>query len=71
MSLELVILIGALVVTWLVFQWLIKVVKTSIGTAIAIAVVVLILQLAFGIGPQQLWEQIINLPQTLTNIFQN
>jgi hypothetical protein len=71
MSLELIILIGALVVTWLVFQWLIKVVKASVGTAVAIAIVVLILQLAFGIGPQQLWEQITGLPETLVKIFQN
>jgi hypothetical protein len=40
-------------------------VKASIGTAILIAAVVLILQLFFGIGPQDLWQQITQLPQTI------
>lgn len=66
---ELIILIASLLVSWLVFTWLVKVLKASIGTAISIAIVVLILQLAFGIGPQELWQQIINLPQTIQQLF--
>jgi predicted PurR-regulated permease PerM len=66
---ELIILIASLLVSWLVFTWLVKVLKASIGTAISIAIVVLILQLAFGIGPQELWQQIINLPQTIQQFF--
>ena len=63
MSLNLIIWIGALIVTFLVFTWLIKIVKATISTAISIAIIVLILQLLFGIGPEQLWQQIVELPQ--------
>ena len=65
MSLELIVLLAALIVSWLVFNWAIKVLKASIGTAVAIAAIVLVLQLAFGIGPNQLWDYTIHLPQTL------
>jgi glycerol-3-phosphate acyltransferase PlsY len=71
MSIEIIIVIAALIISWLVFTWLVKVLKASIGTAIAIAIIVLILQLAFGIGPQQLWQQIVNLPQTIQQLLSN
>lgn len=55
---NLILLIAAIVVTFLVFTWLVKVVKATIGTAIAIALLVLVLQLFFGIGPAQIWQQV-------------
>lgn len=69
MPIELVIIIAAMVVSWLVFTWLIKVVKASVNTAFAIAIILLILQLLFGIGPQEIWQQITELPQTIQDIF--
>ena len=71
MPTELIILIASILVAWLVFTWMVKVIKASVKTAIAIAIVVLILQLLFGIDPQQLGQQIIDLPQTLWEIFTN
>ena len=68
MPLELIILISAIVVSWLVFTALIKIVKTTATTAIAIAGIILILQLVFGIGYQDLWEQIAKIPQLVWNI---
>lgn len=68
MPTDLIILLAALIVSWLVFTALIKVVKTTVSTAIAIAAIVLVLQLVFGINPQDLWQQIITLPQTLQQI---
>ncbi len=65
MPIDLLILIAALIVSWLIFTALIKVVKTTVSTAIAIAAIVLVLQLAFGVNPQDLWQQITQLPQTL------
>ena len=65
MPLELIIFLAALVVAWLIFTWLLKVAKASISTALAIAVIVLMLQLIFGIGPQELWQQVTQLPQVL------
>lgn len=54
---NIILLVAAIVVTFLVFTWLVKVVKATIGTAIAIALLILALQLFFGIGPLQVWQQ--------------
>jgi hypothetical protein len=67
MPVELIILIAAIVVSWLVFTALIKIVKTTATTAIAIAGIILVLQLVFGIGYQDLWQQITQLPQIVWN----
>lgn len=69
MPIELIVLIAAVVVSWLVFTALMKLVKTTVSTAIAIAAIVLILQLFFGIGPDRLFEQIVQLPQMLWSLF--
>ena len=65
MPIELIVLIAALMVTFLVFTWLIKVVKATIQTALTIALLVLILQIVFGIGPSQVWQKITELPQLI------
>jgi hypothetical protein len=52
------IVIASLLVAFFVFAWMLKVVKATIGTALAIAAVVLGLQLFFGVGPQELWLQV-------------
>ena len=69
MSVEIIILIAVMLISWLVFTWLIKVLKASISTALAIAIIVLILQLVFGIGFQEVWQQIVQLPDTLWGFF--
>jgi hypothetical protein len=55
---EIVGLIGAIVVTVLVFTWLIKVVKATLKTALLVAGILLALQLIFGIGPVTIWQTI-------------
>lgn len=60
-----ILLIAALVVSILVFMWLLRVVKATITTAITIAIVVLLLQLVFGIGPGQVWQQVEQIPRAL------
>lgn len=57
---EIVIVIGALVISFLVFTLLIRVVRATLRTAIIVALVLLALQLLFGIGPAAIWEQIQN-----------
>lgn len=57
---ELAILIGALLVSFLIFTLLLKVVRATVKTAITVALVLLVLQLLFGIGPITIWEQIQN-----------
>jgi hypothetical protein len=56
-----VIVLAALIVTFLVFAWLLKVVKATLGAALAIAAVVLAVQLFFGVGPAELWSQVVQL----------
>ncbi|MGK7946341.1 MAG: hypothetical protein AB4058_17920 [Microcystaceae cyanobacterium] len=64
---QIIILVAALAITWLVFTGLLKIIKTSVGTAFKIAVIVLALQVAFGISPYELWQEIITLPQRIQN----
>ncbi len=62
---NMILLIAAILVTFLVFTWLVKVVKATLSTAIAIALLILILQLFFGIGPAQVGRQVAQLFQTI------
>ncbi|MEM9923368.1 MAG: hypothetical protein AAF915_06375 [Cyanobacteria bacterium P01_D01_bin.50] len=68
MPTELIILIAALIVAWIVFRALLGILKTAISTAIAVFVIVVILSL-FGITPEDLIREITNLPQTLMRLF--
>ncbi|NJL22651.1 MAG: hypothetical protein HC895_20460 [Leptolyngbyaceae cyanobacterium SM1_3_5] len=63
---ELVLLLGAIVITAIVFSFLVKVVRAAIGTAIMIAAIVLILQI-LGIGTGDLWQAVNGLWQSLRN----
>jgi hypothetical protein len=63
-----ILLVAAIAISILVFTWLIKVVKATIGTAILVAAIVLILQLVFGIGPDQILQQISQLFQGLWHL---
>ncbi|MGB7443692.1 MAG: hypothetical protein WA919_21730 [Coleofasciculaceae cyanobacterium] len=67
MPVEVVVIIAAVILSFLLFRWLIKVVKATVPKAIAIAVIFLVLQLMFGIGPSELWQQ---LNQIVQNVFQ-
>lgn len=67
---QIVLLIGAVIVAWLVFSWLINIVKVSIKTAVSIALIVLVLQFAFGISPEKLWQEVMNLPKMGQQLFQ-
>jgi hypothetical protein len=62
---NLILLIAAIVVSLLVFGFLVRVAKAAIGTAITIAIVVLVLQIAFGISPNQLWQEVTQLWENL------
>jgi len=66
---ELIMIIAAVIVSWLVFSWLTKVVQASIATAIILTIIVLLLQLLFGIDPSELWREITQLPQTIWQLF--
>lgn len=58
----------ALIVAWIVFTILVKIVKTTVSSAMTIAAIVVLLQISYGITPQDIWNQIVNLPQSLSQI---
>lgn len=68
MPTEIIILIAALVVAWIVFRAVLGVLKTAMSTAVAVFVIVVILSF-FGITPEDLIREITNLPQTLMRLF--
>ena len=55
---------------WLVFQALLKVVKTTFSTAIAVFIIVIFLGI-FGIGSEDLLQELTKLPETLMHLFTN
>jgi hypothetical protein len=58
----------ALIVGWIVFTILVKIIKTTVSTAMTVAAIIVLLQISYGITPQDIWNQIINLPQTFSQI---
>lgn len=62
---ELIIAIAALFLSVLIFFWLLKIVKTTIQTAIFVAIIVLLLQVFFGIGPEQVFQQVSQIFQSI------
>jgi hypothetical protein len=65
MSIELIVTIAAIVITWLIFTWAIKVLKASITTALTVAIILIALQLFFGIQSQQIGKAIIHIGQII------
>lgn len=55
---EVAIVLGALLVIFLIVGWLLKIVRTTLRTALFVAFVLIALWVVFGIGPGVLWEQI-------------
>jgi hypothetical protein len=58
MSIDLIIAIASIVIIWLLFTWSIRVLKVSIKTALFIGAIILILQIAFGIQSEEIWQEI-------------
>ena len=64
---NLIILVAALIVASLVFTASFKLVKTVISTVIAVLIIVVIL-MVFGVTPEDLVQELSNLPQTINSI---
>ncbi len=58
----------SLIVAWIVFTILVKVVKTTVKSALIFAAIIVLLEVGYGIGIQDVWDQITQLPQTLPNV---
>ncbi|MGD1857156.1 MAG: hypothetical protein ACFB2W_23225 [Leptolyngbyaceae cyanobacterium] len=57
---EIVVIVGAVFISFLVFTWLLNVVKATLKTAFLAALILLALQIFFGIGPEVIWDTIRN-----------
>ena len=71
MPINLILLIAALLVSLLLFRWLLTIIKSTVINLAIIALIIELLQSAFVISPQELWNEIINLPQTFQDFFSN
>jgi hypothetical protein len=71
MDSQTVILIAAIAVAVLLIRLLFRVLNVGLGSIVAIAAIVLLLQYGFGISPKQLWYEIIHLPQYLARLLQS
>lgn len=58
---DLILLIAACVISYLVFTWLVNVVKATARTAVAIALFILVIQILFGIGPSDIMQTLADL----------
>ncbi|OUL17898.1 hypothetical protein [Nostoc sp. 106C] len=61
-------MIITLILAWIVFAILWKILKTTVKTALTMAAILVLLQVGFGITPQDILYQIIHLPDTLSQL---
>ena len=64
MPTNLILLTAALISAWLIFRALINVLKSFLSTAVAVFVIIIILNY-FGFTPEDLIQEITDLPETL------
>jgi hypothetical protein len=57
-SMNLPLIIGALIVSLLLLWWLLSVIKASFKTAFLIVAVIFTIQVLTGVGPQQIFNQV-------------
>ncbi|MEO0970892.1 MAG: hypothetical protein AAFX80_21870 [Cyanobacteria bacterium J06639_18] len=69
MPTNLILLTAALISAWFIFRALINVFKTFLSTAVAVFVIIILLN-AFGFTPEDLIKEIANLPETLGNFIE-
>jgi len=63
-----ILLIGALLISFLVFTFLVKVLRAAVSTAIALALGVLVLQILLGMNLGQVWQSVTGLWENLQRI---
>ncbi|MBC5796630.1 hypothetical protein PN497_05795 [Sphaerospermopsis kisseleviana CS-549] len=61
-------MIITLIVAWIIFVILWKLVKTTIKTAVTCAAIVVLLYFGFGITPQDIWQKISEITQNISQI---
>ena len=67
MSPEIIAIVVGLIILWLLLTWAFKVLKVSISTIVIISIILIALQVLFGIKHQQLWQELTQLIQKFIN----
>ena len=57
---EILITLAVILIVFVIFSWLLKLVQNTVKTVLLVGFVVLALYFVFGIGPEALWEQLQN-----------
>lgn len=68
---QIVLVIAAIAVLLLSVTLLVRIIKAGAGLILTILAIVLVVQYGFGISPNQLWGEIGNLPQDVTQLLQS
>ncbi len=68
MSLEIIIPIAAAIILLLLFTWIIKVFKVTIKTALIVGVILILLQIIFGVNSQEVMQEIINIVERVQQL---
>ena len=63
---ELKFMIPTLIIAWILFVILLKVLKTTVKNALTIAAILILLNIGFGITPEDIWQQIRQITQTIS-----
>ncbi|MGH1396901.1 MAG: hypothetical protein ACRAVC_23135 [Trichormus sp.] len=61
-------MIPTLILAWIVFIIVWKVLKATITNALTIAAILILLNIGFGITPEDIWHQMMKLAQTVSQI---
>lgn len=69
MSIEWIIIVGVVVILWLVIKAALKMVMISFSTALQIFIILVVLRVFFTIMPQDVLQQIREIPQLVWNFF--
>jgi len=69
MSIEWIIIVGAVIILWLVIKAALKMVMISFSTALQIFIILVVLRIFFTIMPQDVLQQIREIPQLIWHLF--
>ena len=61
-------MIATLIVAWIVFIILWKLLKATVSNALTIAAILVLLNIGFGITPQDIWHYVTQFAQNLSKI---
>ncbi|HIK07787.1 MAG TPA: hypothetical protein IGS40_24370 [Trichormus sp. M33_DOE_039] len=61
-------MIPTLIIAWIAFIIVWKILKSTISNALTIAAILVLLHVGFGITPQDIWQQIMKFAQIASQI---